>query len=80
MKKEIDSLFGAWVHDNRDYIDENQDIYTYFKLDLENRDNSLYDWGTEEEVEQNKEKLKKEVLSYLEKYIGVTAKEFLYGD
>jgi uncharacterized protein YdcH (DUF465 family) len=76
MKTNIETLFKSWVYDNQNYID---DIYEYFVTDLENNDNSLYDWGTEEEVEEDKIKLKEEILLFLEKYRGVTAKEYLYG-
>ena len=81
MKANIETLFKSWVYDNKEYIDENPDvdIYNYFSNDIENRDNSLYDWGTEEEVEEDKIKLKEEILLFLEKYRGVTAKEYLYG-
>lgn len=74
MKANIDTLFRSWVYDNKNYID---DIYEYFVVDLENKDNSLYDWGTEEEVEENKDYLKAEIYAYLEKYKGVTPEEYL---
>lgn len=84
MKSGIRTLFESAINDNQEYIFEFEgSIYDYFMYDLENADNGIFFYLSDEEIElyekgdnAEREKLEEEVKDFLGDY-KITIEEFL---
>ena len=78
MKANIKTLLGAWVKDNRSYIEESNMTIKEYILECLNAENWKYDFFTDEEIEcKSDEKLRDEVEEFAWDYEDIIPAEFL---